>query len=61
MATKKYASRRTVVDFISDATKAGFLIKINSTDDRRKIFIKPSKITVSEYSDWSANLITNII
>ena len=61
LASKKYASRRTVVDFIKDATDAGYLIKKISSDDRRKIFIEPSAITISDYSKWSSNFISNIV
>ena len=60
LASKKYASRRTVVDFISDATIAGHLIKKNSKEDRRKVFIEPSANTVSDYSTWSSKFISNI-
>jgi len=60
LATEKYASRRTVVDFISESTEAGYLIKKTSKNDRRKIFIEPSAITISEYSNWSNNFISNI-
>ena len=59
-ASEKYASRRTVVDFISDATIAGHLIKKNSKEDRRKVFIEPSANTVSDYSTWSSKFISNI-
>ena len=60
VAAEKYASRRTVVDFISDATKAGYLIKKASNDDRRKTFIEPSTNTIADYSQWSSNFISNI-
>jgi hypothetical protein len=60
LASEKYASRRTVVDFISDATKAGYLIKKISDKDLIKIFIEPSANTVSDYSAWSAKFISNI-
>ena len=60
LASEKYASRRTVVDFISDATIAGHLIKKNSKEDRRKVFIEPSANTVSDYSIWSSKFISNI-
>ena len=49
-----------MVDFISDATEAGHLIKKVSNDDRRKIFIEPSTNTVSDYSKWSSNFISNV-
>ena len=60
LASEKYASRRTIVDFISDATKAGHLIKKISKEDRRKVFIEPSANTVSDYSTWSSKFISNI-
>tara|TARA_B100000767_G_C19720899_1_gene517209 strand:+ start:1209 stop:1556 length:348 start_codon:yes stop_codon:yes gene_type:complete len=60
LAATKHASRRTVVDFIKDATEAGYLIKKVSSEDRRKVFIEPSAITISDYSEWSSSFISNI-
>jgi hypothetical protein len=60
LASEKYASRRTVVDFISDATNAGHLIKKISKEDRRKNFIEPSTNTISDFSSWSSKFIANI-
>ena len=48
------------MDFISDATIAGHLVKKNSKEDRRKVFIEPSANTVSDYSTWSSKFISNI-
>ena len=60
LASEKYASRRTIMDFISESTEAGYLIKKISEKDRRKIFIEPSAITISDYSKWSSKFIANI-
>ena len=60
LASEKYASRRTIMDFISESTEAGYLIKRISKEDRRKIFIEPSAITISDYSKWSSKFIANI-
>ena len=60
LASEKYASRRTIMDFISESTEAGYLIKRISEEDRRKIFIEPSAITISDYSKWSSKFIANI-
>ena len=57
---EKYASRRTVLDFINKSVKGGFLNKKTSTQDKRKILIKPSKTTIKEYSEWSSEFIKSI-
>ena len=58
--TEKYASRRTILEFINKGVDAGYLEKKNSTDDKRKFFIHPTKITVQEYNEWSTEFIKNI-
>ena len=57
---EKYASRRTIIDFISKGVDAGFIIKINSNKDRRKFYIEPSRVTIKEYTEWSDEFIKNI-
>ena len=56
----KYASRRTILDFINKAVASNFLKKINSTEDKRKILIQPSEVTIKEFSEWSNEFIRNI-
>ena len=58
---EKYASRRTILDFIQKGVEAKFLSRIESNEDRRKTFIKPSEITIQEYNEWSREFIKNII
>ena len=58
---KKYASRRTVIDFINKGVEANFIIKKNSTDDKRKILIEPSDITIKEYEEWSNEFIKSVV
>jgi hypothetical protein len=58
---KKYASRRTILDFIQKGVEAKFINKIDSTQDKRKNFIKPSESTVQEYNEWSREFKKNII
>ena len=61
LQVKKYASRRTILDFIQKSVEAKFLSKIESKKDKRKTFIKPSEITIQEYEEWSKEFIKNII
>ena len=61
LEVEKYASRRTVLDFIQKGVEAKFLSKILSNEDKRKTFIKPSEITIQEYNEWSGEFIKNII
>ena len=56
-----YASRRTVIGFISKGVEAKFIKKINSTEDKRKIFIEPTKITLQEYSEWSSEFLKSVV
>ncbi len=55
-----YASRRTIIDFINRGSERGFIKKLNSDDDKRKILIIPTDITINEYNDWSKYFISNI-
>ena len=61
LEVEKYASRRTILDFIQKGVGAKFLSKIESNEDKRKTFIEPSKITIQEYNEWSREFIKNII
>ena len=58
---EKYASRRTILDFIQKGVEAKFINKIDSVQDKRKTFIEPSESTVQEYKEWSREFIKNII
>ena len=58
---EKYASRRTILDFIQKGVEAKFLSKMESNEDKRKTFIEPSDITIQEYNEWSREFIKNII
>ena len=58
---EKYASRRTILDFIKKGVEAKFLSKIVSNEDKRKTFLKPSETTIQEYKEWSIEFIKNII
>ena len=58
---EKYASRRTILDFIQKGVKAKFINKIDSAQDKRKIYTEPSKITIQEYNEWSKKFIKSII
>ena len=57
----KYASRRTILDFIQKGVEAKFLCRKESDKDKRKTFIEPSKITIQEYKEWSREFIKNVI
>ena len=61
LEVQKYASRRTILDFIQKSVEAKFLSRIESDEDKRKTFIEPSKITIQEYNEWSRKFIRNII
>ena len=58
---ENYASRRTVIDFINKSVEANFIIKKNSTDDKRKIFVEPSDTTIKEYEEWSNEFIKSVV
>ena len=57
---EKYASRRTILDFIYKGVDAKFLKKEVFFSDKRKILIKPTDITIEEYNDWSKEFIESI-
>ena len=57
----RYASRRTVLEFINKGVEAKLINKKNSIDDKRKILIEPSNITVKEYSEWSSEFIKSVV
>ena len=61
MDVKAYASRRTVLDFISKGVEGKFINKKNSTEDKRKILIEPSNTTVEEYSEWSSEFVKSVV
>lgn len=56
-----YASRRTVLEFINKGVAANFIKKMNSNEDKRKILITPTEITIQQYSEWSDEFIKSII
>ena len=58
---ENYASRRTIIDFINKGVEANFIIKKNSTDDKRKIFVEPSDTTIKEYEEWSNEFIKSVV
>ena len=61
LRAKKYASRRTILNFIQKGVEAKFLNKIESIEDKRRILIKPSNVTIQEYDEWSKEFIKNVI
>ena len=58
---EKYASRRTIIDFLNKGAEAKFLEKETSLIDKRKTIITPSNTTIEEYKVWSENFIKSII
>ena len=56
-----YASRRTVLDFINKGVEGKFINKKNSIEDKRKILVEPSDITIKEYSGWSREFIKSVV
>tara|TARA_Y100000768_G_C23894607_1_gene641923 strand:- start:666 stop:1013 length:348 start_codon:yes stop_codon:yes gene_type:complete len=56
----KFASRRTIIDFINKGIAEGYLTKSNSNDDKRKVMVKPTKITLEEYKEWGKYFIANL-
>ena len=58
---EKYASRRTIIDFLNKSVEAKFLEKETSLIDKRKTIITPSNTTIEEYKVWSENFIKNIV
>ena len=61
LEVEKYASRRTILDFIQKGVEAKFINKTDSAQDKRKTFIEPSESTVQEYNEWSREFIKNVI
>ena len=58
---EKYASRRTIIDFLNKGVDAKFLEKDTFLDDKRKTIITPSNITIEEYKVWSEKFIKNVV
>ena len=58
---EKYASRRTILDFINKGVEGKFINKKNSIEDKRKILIEPSNTTIKEYSEWSSEFIKSVV
>ena len=61
LEVEKYASRRTILDFIHKGVEAKFLIRIDSNEDKRKTFLEPSETTIQQYKEWSKEFIKNVI
>ena len=61
LEVEKYASRRTILDFIQKGVEAKFLSKIESNEDKRKTLLEPSEITIQEYKEWSEEFIKNVL
>ena len=59
--TEKYASRKTILDFLNKGVESKFLNRIYSIKDKRKVFIEPAEITIQEYNQWSKDFIKKII
>ena len=57
---EKYASRRTILDFIYKGVDAKFLEKKVFPDDKRKVLIEPTDTTIKEYVIWSENFIKSV-
>ncbi len=56
-----YASRRTVIDFVNRGVEGKFINKRTSSEDKRKILIEPSSITIKEYTGWSSEFIKSVV
>ena len=56
----KFASRRTIIDFINKGSEEGYLSKSNSKNDKRKVFLTPTTITINEFNEWSKYFISNV-
>ena len=61
LEVEKYASRRTILDFIQKGVEAKFLSRKESNEDKRKTFVGPSEITIEEYNEWSKKFMKSII
>ena len=57
---EKYASRRTILDFIYKGVDAKFLEKKVFPDDKRKALIEPTDTTIKEYVIWTDNFIKSV-
>ena len=57
---EKYASRRTILEFINKGVAANYINKVNSDEDKRKILVQPTEITIKEFSEWSNEFIKSI-
>jgi hypothetical protein len=60
MKLEKYASRRTILDYIYRGVNGKFLEKKVFSNDKRKIIIKPTDITIKEFTEWSDNFIKSV-
>jgi len=57
---EKYASRRTILDFIYKGVDAKFLEKKVFYNDKRKVLISPTDTTIKEYVVWSENFTKSV-
>ena len=57
---EKYASRRTILDFIYKGVDAKYLEKEIFSNDKRKVLIRPTDITIKEYAEWSDDFTKSI-
>lgn len=60
LISSKFASRRTILDFINKGNEEKYLTKLNSKKDKRKVLIVPTEITIKEFKEWSNYFIINI-
>ena len=56
-----FSSRRTIIDFINKGVNAKYVIKKNSPNDKRKILIEPTEITIKEFSEWSKEFVKSVV
>ena len=56
----KYSSRRTVNNFLIKAYKSKFIEREDSKMDKRIVHIRPSRITVIEYSEWATKFLKSM-
>ena len=49
------------INFINKGVEAKFIKNINSSEDKRKNLIRPTDITVKEYSGWSSEFVKSVI
>ncbi|MDA9601583.1 MarR family winged helix-turn-helix transcriptional regulator [Alphaproteobacteria bacterium] len=50
---KNYASRPTIFKLIDNAVDKKYFVKSINPDDKRKINIIPTDITIKEFEEWS--------